>query len=175
MTPILGVSPWTAYVLRRFLADVHGGAAAGSRAELAREVKLLLEKLELLRLQLRVAPQHLQELLGIELHHRDARDAVAVGAHLGHVLRDINIHPVDHRHHRDQRGGGEDDARAGSENCAVCCRAAIEPRPLPPPKTTRGASKLDLYRLLPVPIHCMIASSTQKRSGERARNPRWPP
>jgi hypothetical protein len=44
------------------------------------------------------------------LHHDDAAHAEAVGAHVGHILRDVDVHPADHRHHGDQGSGSQNDS-----------------------------------------------------------------
>jgi hypothetical protein len=100
---------------RQLLADVHRDSAVRDHSDLAGQPRVRLEKLELLAAQLRIAAEHLEELLGVPLHQRDARDAVAVGPHLRDILRDVTVHPGNYRHHGDERGGGENDPEQGEK------------------------------------------------------------
>jgi len=103
------------HILHQLFAEMHGDAAAGAYADFAGEREPRAQERELLLGQLRVAPQHFEVLLGIVLHHGDALHAVAVGAHAGDILGDVDVHAVNHGHHRNERGGGQDDAEQGEK------------------------------------------------------------
>ena len=77
---------------------------------------MVLQIFELVRAQLRIPLLHLQVFLGIEIAEEgDVDDAKAVGAHVGNGVGDVDIHAVNHGHHRDQRGGGQDNAEQREE------------------------------------------------------------
>ena len=87
-----------------------GDRASGAHSEIADEGGMVLQVLELVRAQLRVPLLHLQEFLGIEIaEERDFDDPETVGAHVGDSVGDIYVHAVDHGHHGNQGGGGQDD------------------------------------------------------------------
>ena len=53
--------------------------------------------------------------LGSQLHHDDAGDAVAISAHIGDVLGDVDIHAGDDRHDGDEGGGGKNNPEQRQE------------------------------------------------------------
>jgi len=57
-----------------------------------------------------VAAQHFEVLLGSNCIMAMALHAVAVGAHAGDILGDVNVHAADDGHNRNEGGGGQDDA-----------------------------------------------------------------
>ena len=65
---------------------------------------------------LRVPALHFHEFLGVEsAHHDDATNAEAFGSHVGDLICDVEVHALDYGHHRDERGGREDDAEQRQE------------------------------------------------------------
>jgi len=76
--------------------------------------------LELLRAELRILVLHLQEFLRIEIAQEgDSDHAKTIRAHAGNRVGDEHVHPVNHRHHSDQRGGGQDDAEQREETAQL--------------------------------------------------------
>ncbi len=86
------------------------GRAVSLHAKLAHHGRALADEVVLFLRQLRVALLHLHVFLGVKLpNHDDAAYLEAFRTHIGEVLRDVNVHAVDDAHHRDERGGGQDD------------------------------------------------------------------
>ena len=90
--------------------------AAGAHPEILDQRGVILQILELVGAELRIPLLHLQKFLRIEItEERDFDDAKTVRAHAGNRVGDVHIHAVNHRHHRDQRGGGKNDAEQRQE------------------------------------------------------------
>ena len=175
------------HALGDFLAAVHVHRAVRDHADILGQRGVGAQELVLLAFQLRIAPLHLQVLLGVPLHHHDARDAVAVGAHVGDVLRDVDVHARNHGHHRDQRGGGENDAEQREEAAQLAAAQRLDGAPDRLPKRCVDCSYQTQCRSKPgrlqrrfiaagsARIHSITVSSSQKRGGRRAMNPTCPP
>ncbi len=93
-----------------------GRVAVGAHPKILQQSGMCLQVFELLGAQLRISLLHLQKFLRIEIaQERDLHDAKPIRSHIGHGVRDIHIHAVNHRHHRDQRGGGQNNSQQRQE------------------------------------------------------------
>ena len=114
------------HALGHFLALVHVYRAVRNHPQVFGQRGVRFQKFVFFRLKLRVAPLHFEIFLRVPLHHHDARHPVSVGAHVGDVLRDINVHPGNHRHHGDQRGGGENDPQQRQEAAQLAAAQRLD-------------------------------------------------
>ncbi len=57
---------------------------------------------------------------------REAQHAESIRSHGGRGLGDEHVHAVDHRHHRDQRGGGKNDSQQRQEAPQLAAAQGIE-------------------------------------------------
>ena len=104
-----------------------GGAFVGDarlagdhHAEILEEGGVVLDELVLLGPELGVAFLHFEEFLGVEISEKGhADDAEAVGAHIGDLVGDVDIHAMDERRDGDQGGGGENDAQEREETAQL--------------------------------------------------------
>ena len=84
-------------------------APVGFHPYISDKGEVTLQKLVFLHGELWILALEFQIFLGIELaQDGDAVQAEPVCSHVGDLFRHVDIHAVNHRHHDNQRGGGED-------------------------------------------------------------------
>ena len=98
----------------------HARAPRDHHADALQQGGVALDELVFVALDLRVAFHHFVELLGVPgAEPRHADDAEPVGAHVGHLVGDVQIHTMDQRGDGDQRGGGQNDAEQREETAQL--------------------------------------------------------
>ena len=113
--------------LHRIALEGDARVARGHHADVFEQGGLAPDELELVGLDLRVAFLHLEEFLGIPgTEPRHAHDAEAVGAHVGDLFGDVDVHAVDQGGDGDQGGGGEDDSQQRQEAPELVLAERIE-------------------------------------------------
>src|SRR5437868_866795 len=88
---------------------------------------MALQESKLRRRQLRILSLHLQELLWIKISYEcHAHNSETIRAHVRNVGGNVNIHAVNNGHHRDKRGGGENDSEQREKTAELAGTKRIE-------------------------------------------------
>ncbi len=113
------------------IALERNASVAGSHhADFFEQGRAVLDELVFVRPDLRIPLLHLHELLGIErAEPRHADYAETIGAHVGDLLRDVQVHPMDEGGHGDQRGGSQNDPEQGKKTTQFVFAERIESDP----------------------------------------------
>ena len=110
--PYVGRHTLNARAVQPLIPETQIGLTAALQTNIRNELRPLPYEVVLLAIEPRILTLQFQKFLGIPIANKgEADDTKAIRAHVRNAFGDVPVHAVDHAHHGNEGGGGEDNSQ----------------------------------------------------------------